>query len=183
MAQVSVTIDNRKYRLACNEGEEARLRESLAGVIDKKIGELRRCFRRDRRPAARRHGCAHDRGQPRRGARRGRGRARPNENRRGASHDRRRGGRPTQFEDRVSGCAARRRRGDLNLRKSRRALIALAVDLSWGWRAFDFTASWPGLSRPSTRLCFCEAGRLPANKKISSHQLSHTAHGKVGLIK
>ena len=36
MAQVSVTIDGRKYRLACNEGEEARL-ESLAGLIDDKI--------------------------------------------------------------------------------------------------------------------------------------------------
>jgi cell division protein ZapA len=43
MAQVSVTIDNRKYRLACNEGEEARL-ESLAGIIDSKIGELRASF-------------------------------------------------------------------------------------------------------------------------------------------
>jgi len=43
MAQVSVTIDNRKYRLACNEGEEARL-ESLAGLIDDKIGELRSSF-------------------------------------------------------------------------------------------------------------------------------------------
>ena len=43
MAHVSVTIDNRKYRLACNEGEEARL-ESLAGMIDSKIGELRASF-------------------------------------------------------------------------------------------------------------------------------------------
>src|SRR5260370_42205490 len=43
MAQVSVTIDNRKYRLACNEGEEARL-ETLAGMIDGKIGELRASF-------------------------------------------------------------------------------------------------------------------------------------------
>jgi cell division protein ZapA len=43
MAQVSVTIDNRKYRLACNEGEEARL-ESLAGMIDDKIRELRASF-------------------------------------------------------------------------------------------------------------------------------------------
>ncbi len=43
MAQVSVTIDNRKYRLACNEGEEARL-ESLAGMIDEKIGEMRATF-------------------------------------------------------------------------------------------------------------------------------------------
>jgi cell division protein ZapA len=43
MAQVSVTIDNRKYRLACNEGEEARL-EQLAVMIDGKIGELREAF-------------------------------------------------------------------------------------------------------------------------------------------
>jgi cell division protein ZapA len=43
MAQVSVTIDGRKYRLACNEGEEARL-ESLAGVIDDKITEMRKEF-------------------------------------------------------------------------------------------------------------------------------------------
>ncbi|MGH6798660.1 MAG: cell division protein ZapA, partial [Roseiarcus sp.] len=43
MTQVSVTIDGRKYRLACNEGEEARL-ESLAGMIDDKIGEMRAAF-------------------------------------------------------------------------------------------------------------------------------------------
>jgi cell division protein ZapA len=43
MAQVSVTIDGRRYRVACNEGEEARL-ESLAGMIDDKIGELRTSF-------------------------------------------------------------------------------------------------------------------------------------------
>jgi cell division protein ZapA len=43
MAQVSVTIDGRKYRLACSEGEEARL-ESLAGLIDDKIGEMRKAF-------------------------------------------------------------------------------------------------------------------------------------------
>ena len=43
MAQVSLTIDGRKYRVACNEGEEARL-ESLAGVIDDKIGEMRKAF-------------------------------------------------------------------------------------------------------------------------------------------
>ena len=43
MAHVSVTIDNRKYRLACNEGEEARL-EGLAGMIDEKIGEMRKAF-------------------------------------------------------------------------------------------------------------------------------------------
>ena len=43
MSQVSVSIDGRKYRLACNEGEEARL-ESLAGLIDEKIGEMRASF-------------------------------------------------------------------------------------------------------------------------------------------
>jgi cell division protein ZapA len=43
MAQVSVTIDNRKYRLACNEGEEARL-EQIAGMVDDKIAELRTAF-------------------------------------------------------------------------------------------------------------------------------------------
>jgi cell division protein ZapA len=43
MSQVSVTIDGRKYRLACNEGEEARL-GSLASLIDEKIGEMRKTF-------------------------------------------------------------------------------------------------------------------------------------------
>ncbi|HKN31174.1 MAG TPA: cell division protein ZapA [Roseiarcus sp.] len=43
MAQVSVTIDNRKYRLTCNEGEEQRL-EQLAAMIDGKIAELRTTF-------------------------------------------------------------------------------------------------------------------------------------------
>jgi cell division protein ZapA len=43
MSQVSVSIDGRKYRLACNEGEEAQL-ESLAGMIDEKIGEMRASF-------------------------------------------------------------------------------------------------------------------------------------------
>ncbi len=43
MAQVSVTIDNRKYRLSCNEGEEARL-EQLATMIDGKITDLRSAF-------------------------------------------------------------------------------------------------------------------------------------------
>jgi len=43
MAHVSVTIDNRRYRLACNEGEEARI-ESLAGMIDEKINALRGSF-------------------------------------------------------------------------------------------------------------------------------------------
>jgi cell division protein ZapA len=43
MAQVSLTIDGRKYRVACNEGEEPRL-ESLAGLIDDRIGEMRKSF-------------------------------------------------------------------------------------------------------------------------------------------
>jgi cell division protein ZapA len=43
MAHVSVTIDNRKYRLACNEGEEQRLQQ-LAAMIDGKIVELRTAF-------------------------------------------------------------------------------------------------------------------------------------------
>ncbi len=43
MAQVSVTIDGKKYRLACNEGEEGRL-EQLAGMVDEKINELRQAF-------------------------------------------------------------------------------------------------------------------------------------------
>jgi cell division protein ZapA len=43
MSHVSVTIDGRKYRLACNEGEEAQL-EALAGTIDEKIGEMRKTF-------------------------------------------------------------------------------------------------------------------------------------------
>jgi len=43
MAQVSVTIDNRKYRVACNEGEEPRLGR-LAAMIDEKIAELRASF-------------------------------------------------------------------------------------------------------------------------------------------
>lgn len=43
MTQISVTIDGRKYRVACNEGEEARL-ESLAKLIDDRIGEMRTSF-------------------------------------------------------------------------------------------------------------------------------------------
>ena len=43
MTHVSVTIDNRKYRLACNAGEEQRI-ESLAALIDGKITELRAEF-------------------------------------------------------------------------------------------------------------------------------------------
>jgi len=40
MSEVSVTIGGRKFRLACNEGEEAHL-ASLAGMMDEKIGEMR----------------------------------------------------------------------------------------------------------------------------------------------
>jgi len=40
MPQVSVTIDNRKFRLDCDDGEEARI-EWLAGMIDAKIADLR----------------------------------------------------------------------------------------------------------------------------------------------
>ena len=40
MSEVLVTIGGRKFRLACNEGEEAHL-ESLAGMMDEKIGEMR----------------------------------------------------------------------------------------------------------------------------------------------
>jgi len=40
MSQVSVTIDGAKYRLACDEGEEARV-ESLAGMLDDTIREMR----------------------------------------------------------------------------------------------------------------------------------------------
>jgi cell division protein ZapA len=43
MAQVSVSIGGRTFRLACNEGEEAHL-EGLAGEIDAKITEMRGSF-------------------------------------------------------------------------------------------------------------------------------------------
>jgi cell division protein ZapA len=43
MSQVSVSIDGRRYRLACGEGEEAQL-ESLARMVDEKIGEMRKTF-------------------------------------------------------------------------------------------------------------------------------------------
>ena len=43
MAQVTVTIAGRVYRMACGEGEEAHL-ESLARAIDAKIDELRGSF-------------------------------------------------------------------------------------------------------------------------------------------
>ena len=97
MAQVSVTIDNRKYRLACNEGEEARL--EIARRPDRRQDRrTARLVRRSRRPAARGHGGA-DRGrQPPGGARRECGRARADEGGRGPQLGRRRAPRPAQLE-------------------------------------------------------------------------------------
>ena len=43
MAQLSVNIGGRAYRLACNPGEEPHL-ESLASVVDGKIKEMRSSF-------------------------------------------------------------------------------------------------------------------------------------------
>ena len=43
MAQVTVTIGGRVYRLACNEGEEPHL-ETLARAVDSKIDEIRGSF-------------------------------------------------------------------------------------------------------------------------------------------
>ena len=43
MAQVTVTIGGRVYRLACNEGEEPHL-ETLARAVDAKIDEIRGSF-------------------------------------------------------------------------------------------------------------------------------------------
>lgn len=43
MAQVTVSIAGRTYRMACGEGEEPRL-EELARAVDAKIGELRGSF-------------------------------------------------------------------------------------------------------------------------------------------
>ena len=43
MAQVSVSIGGRAYRLACNPGEEAHL-TALAAALDKKIEEMRESF-------------------------------------------------------------------------------------------------------------------------------------------
>ncbi len=43
MAQLSVNIGGRAYRLACNPGEEPHL-ETLAGVVDSKIKEMRAAF-------------------------------------------------------------------------------------------------------------------------------------------
>jgi cell division protein ZapA len=43
LIQISVTIAGRAYRMACEEGEEARL-EALAKGYDAKIAEMRRAF-------------------------------------------------------------------------------------------------------------------------------------------
>jgi cell division protein ZapA len=43
MAQVTVGIGGRNYRLACNPGEEAHL-ELLARTLDRKIQEMRQTF-------------------------------------------------------------------------------------------------------------------------------------------
>ncbi len=43
MAQLSVNIGGRAYRLACNPGEESHL-EALAATLDRKIAEMRTAF-------------------------------------------------------------------------------------------------------------------------------------------
>jgi cell division protein ZapA len=43
MAQVTVTINGRNFRLACEDGQEGHL-TSLAGELDRRIGELRARF-------------------------------------------------------------------------------------------------------------------------------------------
>jgi cell division protein ZapA len=43
MSQVSVTINGRKFRMACETGQEARLTQ-LAGDFDNRIGQLRASF-------------------------------------------------------------------------------------------------------------------------------------------
>jgi cell division protein ZapA len=43
MAQVTVTIDHKTYRMACNDGEEAHL-EALAAHYDARIQEMRSNF-------------------------------------------------------------------------------------------------------------------------------------------
>jgi len=39
MAQVTVTINDRRYQIACDDGQEAHL-SRLGGYVDKRIGEL-----------------------------------------------------------------------------------------------------------------------------------------------
>ena len=112
MAQVSVTIDGRKYRLACNEGEEARL-ELLAGVIDDKIGEMRKEFGEigDQRLVI--MAALDHRRQSGRSPRRGRGRAQALRRRRRARPSPRLEPRRARFAARVARRAARGRRGGL----------------------------------------------------------------------
>jgi cell division protein ZapA len=43
MAQVSVTIAGKQYRMACGDGEEAHL-EGLAGILDERISQLHSAF-------------------------------------------------------------------------------------------------------------------------------------------
>ncbi len=43
MPQVTVTIDNKAYRMACEEGQEEHLME-LAGRFDRYVGSLRESF-------------------------------------------------------------------------------------------------------------------------------------------
>ena len=43
MSQVTVIINGRQFRLACEEGQEAHLKR-LAGELDRRIGELRAQF-------------------------------------------------------------------------------------------------------------------------------------------
>lgn len=43
MGQVAVTIAEKSYRIACEDGQEDHLRR-LAGEVDAKIGEMRRSF-------------------------------------------------------------------------------------------------------------------------------------------
>lgn len=43
MSEISVTIAGRAYRMACEDGEEPRLR-GLADVVDRSIGEMRTRF-------------------------------------------------------------------------------------------------------------------------------------------
>jgi cell division protein ZapA len=43
MGQVTVTIDNKSYRMACDDGQEAHL-ESLAAYFDGRVQEMRGSF-------------------------------------------------------------------------------------------------------------------------------------------
>jgi cell division protein ZapA len=43
MATVQVTIDNKHYRMACADGQEAHL-QSLAATLDAKVADMRQAF-------------------------------------------------------------------------------------------------------------------------------------------